>query len=154
MNDNPKQTVENVGASAPLPHEAPSGGRCSGGQRHQRLLCFQYRSTFELHEEAARLGDAATELVVADRPTITGVDYRVRQRVNGFRLDVRWSYGWVRGGWPSDGERFVRSARTRAGLAPACDESLAILREQRRPVAVHGACSSGLQLNQSDSSDA
>lgn len=110
------------------------GPRHPGGQAHQRLIRFRHKSEVCDRDQAEKLGRAVA-LLASRRETISDFHYRVRPLRDAYRLDLTWSYGWVKGGWPSDGHRLYAQGVLLAMVEPVPGSTeLSLERESKRPV--------------------
>jgi len=77
-------------------------------QTHERLLTFEHVSTHESLTDAAVLAHTVEKTAEAgERLALISLGFKVSKP---YRLELKWQYGWVKGGWPSDGERFITRA--------------------------------------------
>lgn len=137
------QAVGDEGDGPPAPmvnperiSKVPRTGDRAKGQQFRRKLRFRYVATYATPGEALRFVDAATEVAEARASVPKHVDGKPAMdwRIQGATLDLHWTYGWVKGGWVSDGERFVRAVHKRAGVTPTSEEPVRILREEKERV--------------------
>ncbi len=110
-------------------------GSASGRQRSQGRLTFRHVSVHGPDVDVLAIGRAAES--VASRQETIGADrfsYKTTPREDGStELTLKWTYGWVVGGYPSDGRRFVEQAFAKAGVRPVNPEPT-VLNEERREV--------------------
>lgn len=98
-------------------------------QAHERLLTFEHISEFERMDDARKLRNAFEEAAaINENIAVVSVSFGMRNSVQ-----IRWEYGWVKGGWLSDGMRFIERVCRRAGVEPL-GANLRIAHEEQRPV--------------------
>jgi hypothetical protein len=102
-------------------------------QTHRRKLRFSLKAEIPSPDEQRRFVEAAKE-VAARQETISDL----KSEAKADTLFLRWSYGPVLGGWPSDGEKFVVKVRELAAVTPVSQEPVRIVHEEKEPRFVEG----------------
>lgn len=96
-------------------------------QKYERRLIFENVSKHDTLDDARAL-IRATEEYAATRERVYLYPAKVGKS-KPYRLRLRWCYGWVKGGFPSDGRRFMWQAINRAGLT--ADVNVRVVREDK-----------------------